>query len=163
MPEFARPLAIDKIGAGITVTVTAGPEECAAIAGRLLIPSVESLRCEWVLSKPRGTIVDASGSLRATLHQECVVSLDAFAAVVSDEFTVRFVVAGSESDAADDPEQPDELPYEGTVLDLGEAAVEQLALALDPYPRKPGAELPEEIADNPSNPFDALAKWRTPN
>jgi len=36
--------------------------------------------------------------------------------------------------------------------------VEQLALALDPYPRKPGAALPVELLDEPTGPFAALAR-----
>jgi hypothetical protein len=57
------------------------------------------------------------------------------------------------------------------VADLGEAVAEQLALALDPYPRAPGAELPAEAAEagseegeatapGPAAPFAALAGLR---
>ena len=65
-----------------------------------------------------------------------------------------------ESDDAD-PEALDEIPYADGMLDLGEAAAEQLALALDPYPRAPGAALPE-IADEAEahRPFAALASLR---
>ena len=63
--------------------------------------------------------------------------------------------AGEERD--DDPESIDEIPYEGSTIDLGEAAAEQLALALDPYPHKPGATLPDSD-EAPRNPaFAALA------
>ena len=58
-------------------------------------------------------------------------------------FQLRFVPVGAESDDTD-PESEDEIPYAGGVLDLGEAAAEQLALALDPFPRKPGAALPDD-------------------
>jgi hypothetical protein len=44
------------------------------------------------------------------------------------------------------------------VLDLGEAVAEQLALALDPYPRVPGAELPEIESDPQERPFAALRR-----
>ena len=44
------------------------------------------------------------------------------------------------------------------VLDLGEAAAEQLALSLDPYPRAPGAELPEVATEAEANPFAALRR-----
>ena len=37
-----------------------------------------------------------------------------------------------------DDEEPD--PFDGKSLDLGEIAVEELALAMDPYPRAPGAD-----------------------
>ena len=40
------------------------------------------------------------------------------------------------------------MPYGGDSIDLGAALAEQLALALDPYPRKPGAKLP---AGSPSD------------
>jgi hypothetical protein len=43
------------------------------------------------------------------------------------------------------------------MLDLGEAAAEQLALALDPYPRKPDARLLGAAEDPPGFPFAALA------
>ena len=55
-------------------------------------------------------------------------------------------------------------------IDLGALAVEFLTLALDPYPRKPGAEFAASdgagLADHgdqdSGNPFAALAKLRTP-
>ena len=161
--ELSRPIPADRVGsAGLSLTVEANAQECAAIARRLLIPSVEALRCDWTLRAAPGGCVEAEGSLRAGLHQECVVSLDAFAVKVVEEFTVRFVPAGQESEEADDPDLPDELPIVDGTLELGEAAVEQLALALDPYPRKPGAVLPEEAGESAVNPFAALAKLRPP-
>ena len=54
---------------------------------------------------------------------------------------------GAESDD-DDPEALDEITYADGMLDLGEAAAEQLALTLDPYPRAPDAVLPD-ISDEP--------------
>ena len=39
----------------------------------------------------------------------------------------------------------------------GEAAAEQLALALDPYPRSPDAVLPDVPDDPEAQPFAALA------
>ena len=161
--ELSRPVPADRVGpGGYTVSVEATADECAAIARRLLVPSVASVRCDWSLRTAPHGVVEADGSLRARLHQDCVVSLEAFATELVEEFAVRFVPPGDESDAADDPDEPDELPMLDGTLELGEATVEQLALALDPYPRKPGAVLPEEAADEPDNPFAALAKRRGP-
>jgi uncharacterized metal-binding protein YceD (DUF177 family) len=159
--ELSRPIPADRVGeTGLVVTVEAGDAERAAIARRLSVPSVEAVQCRWSLRTAPGGVVEADGSLRARLHQECVVSLDPFAVDVVEEFAVRFVPAGDESDDGDDPDVPDELAMENGTLELGEATVEQLALALDPYPRKPGAVLPEDVADAPDNPFGALAKLR---
>ena len=38
--------------------------------------------------------------------------------------------------------------------------MEQLALALDPYPRRPGAALPEDFTADMDNPFAALLALR---
>src|SRR3546814_2875701 len=62
--------------------------------------------------------------------------------VVSYEAAAR-PAGGSEiviDPSADDPAEV--LPAEG--LDLGELVVQELAVALDPYPRAPGAEIPPE-------------------
>ncbi len=162
--ELSRPIPADRVGAtGLTVTVEASEAECAAIARRLLVPSVQAVQCRWSLRPAPGGVVEAEGSLRARLHQECVVSLDPFAVDVVEEFAVRFVPAGDESEDADDPDEPDELPIEDGTLELGEATVEQFALALDPYPRKPGAVLPADVTAVPDTPFGALAKFRKPD
>ena len=163
-PELSRPLPADRIGpAGYKIDVEATPAECVAIATRLLVPSVESVYCQWSLRPAPDGAVEAEGSLRARLHQECVVSLDPFPVDVVEEFAVRFVTAGEESEDADDPDEPDELPIENGILELGEATVEQFALALDPYPRKPGAELPVPMDEAPDSAFSALAKLRKPD
>ena len=162
-PELHRPLPLEQIGpGGRTVEIEANPAECAALAHRLGIPAVLALSCRFRLGAPRQGQVPAEGELRARLRRVCVVTLDEFDTEVSERFHVRFVPAGKESEAADDPEADDEIPYENASLDLGEAAVEQLALGLDAYPRKPGAVLPEEAEDLPESPFAALGRLRPP-
>ncbi len=160
--EMLRPIRTDRIGPGAEFIVEATRSECEAIARRLLVPSVEALQCRWALRPAPGGVIEAEGSLTARLHQECVVSLDPFPVDLVEEFAVRFVPAGRENEAADDPDEPDELIIENDVVELGEATVEQFALALDPYPRKPGAVLPADAEAAAVNPFDALAKWRPP-
>ncbi len=158
-PEFSRPFALDRLGAAAAEeTVTATPAECAALALRLDIPSVKSLSCRWRLHRSAGGRVDAEGKLSARLVRVCVITLDEFTVDAGETFKVAFVPAGKESDDPD-PEAVDEVPYDGTAIDLGEAAAEQLALSLDPYPHKPGAALPR-IGEEPESrsPFAALAR-----
>jgi uncharacterized metal-binding protein YceD (DUF177 family) len=170
IPEFHRPTATDRIPvSGMTLEVVADAAELPTIAERLQLPAVESLSCRYVLSRPlasgtrrrEGEIV-ADCVLRAKLVRECVVSLDPFDVSLEERFRVRFVPAGTESDD-EDPEADDEIGYEGAAIDLGEAAVEQLALTLDPYPRKPGAQLPPEASDAEENPFAALGRLVRPD
>lgn len=161
-PEFCRKLAVERIGpTRHDITVEANPGELAALATRLHLPAVSALTCRFRLRPAQtGTFV-AEGWLDAIVTQTCVVSLDDFQAPVSDHFVVRLVPAGSESDEID-PDSPDEIPYGGGTIDLGEIAAEQLALVLDPWPRKPDATLPGTSTDEPVSPFAALRQKRLP-
>ncbi len=164
MSELPHPFAVKRIGAsGASVRVEANAAECAAIAARLLIPGVASLHCQWRLDPVVGGAVLAHGTLRATVTQLCVVTAEPFPAEVIEDFTVRFVLQDRQSETADDPDEPDELIYDGVTLELGEATVDQLALALDPYPRAPGAVLPDSATEDDGGAFAALAHLRKPH
>jgi uncharacterized metal-binding protein YceD (DUF177 family) len=99
--------------------------------------------------------------------QECVVSLEPVAQQVAAPIDLRVLPEGTEP-RDDDPESPDEIESEGGYVDLGEAVAEQLALALDPFPRAEGAAVPPEAgtesepAPEPArpNPFAALTRLK---
>jgi uncharacterized metal-binding protein YceD (DUF177 family) len=160
-PELSRIFPLTRLGNGTDFTVTATPAECDAVAARLLLPSILSLQCRFDLTPGESGSVLARGTLHARIVQSCVISLDMFETAVTEEFSARFVPAGTETEEID-IEQDDEIPYEGNSLDLGEATTEQLALALDPFPKKPGAEPPAPLEDEPTGPMAALAKLRRP-
>jgi uncharacterized metal-binding protein YceD (DUF177 family) len=156
-PELHYPLPVERIGpGGLEVEVRAGEAECAALAARMGFPALRDLVCGFRLSAAGQGTVLAEGHLRAVAVRVCVLTLDEFEAATEERFRLRFVPAGQESDD-DDPESDDEIAYVGGVLDLGEAAAEQLALALDPYPRKPDARLPGVVEDPRESPFAGLA------
>ena len=151
-------MPLDRLVEGEAIVVEATTAELGPVARRLGIPALRSLRCSWTLRSRRGTGQwDADGSLQAVLTRECVVTLDPFETEFSDAFAVRFV---PEEDLPDEinPDAPDEIPFDGRAIDLGEATVEQLALALDPFPRAPGAVLPEGAEDpaGEGSPFAVL-------
>ncbi len=158
IPELHRPLSLDRIGSqGLDLTVEASQAECAAIAIRMNLPAVLALTCVFHLVRERRDIVLARGVLRARIIQTCVVSLEPFEAPVEEVFHVRFVPSGEETDDPD-PESDDEIPYEGNEIDPGEAAAEQLGLALDPYPRMQGVEMPDTGDEPDPHPFAALRR-----
>lgn len=152
-------------------TVDAEPGELAAIARRLAVPSVSSLHCRFALEAPGPDgVVLARGMLRAVVERVCVVSLDPFAQMVEEQFTLRFVSERGHPGQVEvgsemlDPDEDDEILYEDGMLDLGEAAVEQLALCLDPYPRRPDLEPDDTIVHDEvaqPGPFAGLARFRT--
>jgi hypothetical protein len=117
------------------------------------LPELPALACSFVLRPVAAGVVAADGLLRARVVQTCVLSLDPFESAIEERFALRFVPEGSESPTID-PDAIDEIPYRGTMIDLGEAAAEQLALALDPYPRAPGTVLPEGVQPEPEAPPD---------
>ncbi|MGH7068039.1 MAG: YceD family protein [Acetobacteraceae bacterium] len=135
--EFSRPLRLATIPpGGYRIDVAANSVECRALARRFDLPSLATLSCTFALSREPGAVVRASGHLLARVTRICRLTLEQFPADVAEHFVVLFVQSGHES-AAFDPETPDEIPYANGVIDLGEATAEQLALALDPWPRKP--------------------------
>ncbi|MFQ3622682.1 MAG: DUF177 domain-containing protein [Acetobacteraceae bacterium] len=165
-PELSRPVAADRLRAeGETVVVEATAAERDAVRARLGLAGLDALSASVALRPDGRGVVSAEGVLRARVTQVCVVSLEPFATVVETPFRLVFRPAGPGEGAADqtlDPEAEDEVTYEGTAFDLGEAMVETLALALDPWPRRPGAvlEIPASAAAAGPSPFAALARRR---
>ena len=157
-PEFSRPLLVSQIGTlGTTRELTATPQECAALAKRFALEALPMLSATVSITPRRGGGFLAEGRLKARARRVCVVSLEVFTEATDHAFLLHFVTEArlSESMDADESETPDEVVYDGTTLDLGEAIAEEYALTLAPYPRKPGAKLPE-MADEVSSPFAAL-------
>ncbi|MCQ8279386.1 DUF177 domain-containing protein [Acetobacteraceae bacterium KSS8] len=187
-PELSRRVQINSLGrqdgtgrrasSEQDIVVEADAAECLALAKRLGVPAVHALRCRFRLGGVDGQgRVSADGLLTATLTRICVASLEEFDSELVEAFRVRFVPADAEQGDGDslDPDADDDIPYEGTQIDLGEAAVEQAALAMEPYPRKPGVELAGVTAvdaapasegageaEERPNPFAVLAR-RTPS
>ena len=99
------------------------------------------------------------------MTQQCVVTLEPVENDIEEHFLLRYttdpVFAQSDEIVVDVEEEDTPEPVEGEALDLGEALVQQLALALDPYPRKPGAELEwREGGEEETNPFAVLKQLK---
>jgi uncharacterized metal-binding protein YceD (DUF177 family) len=171
--EFSRPLALDRISATQhREEITATDKERAALAQRFDLVSLETLTASFTLKRVRKDLVRVKGRVSADLVQACVVTLDPIPARIDERFEVDFLedaqpaVADLELDAeaAEAPE-----PAPDGWIDLGELAAEQLGLAMDPYPRKPDAEVPSEwkvepgadpVATERPNPFAVLEKLK---
>jgi hypothetical protein len=165
---FTRPMRVSGLGdAAVERLVEADSAECARLADLFGLPAILALRGDFVLTHERGGVIGAGLRLRlrARVRQVCVVSLEEFDADVRESVALRFVPAARVKEGVEvelDPETlegPDEIFYGGDVIDLGGVLAEQLALALDPYPRKPGAVLAagvEEVAEVSKSPFGVL-------
>ncbi len=160
MTEWTHPVVLANIPAGGQHLRLEAPEAALpAIAARLGLPAVAALSAELALTPERGGRVAVRGSLRARVTQECVVTLAPLPAEVAEDFAWRLLPPGEEPSDGDD--DPDDIPAdESGVVDLGEELVQQLSLALDPYPRAPGADIPPEHAGGAHGPFAALARLK---
>lgn len=171
--EFSRPLALDRVSTTQhREEITATDKERAALAQRFDLVSLDALTASFTLKRVRRDLVRVKGRVSADLVQACVVTLDPLPARIDERFEVDFLegaqpaVADLELDAeaAEAPE-----PARDGWIDLGELAAEQLGLAMDPYPRKPDAEVPNEWRAEPEvepaaaerpNPFAVLEKLK---
>ena len=169
-PEFVRPVVLEDIGPdGLDVEIEADADERRRLTERLGLLSLDRLIGRLHLAvAPSGVSVRVSGRYQARFSQECVVSLDPVDSDVDEVVEAEFGPVAEETIASislDGPE-PAEPLVDGRI-DLGELVVQHLALALDPYPRKSDACLPEwaEDADNlgdaaNQSPFSVLATLR---
>jgi uncharacterized metal-binding protein YceD (DUF177 family) len=139
VPEFFRPVEVARLGAAEAVYDIAATEtECAALAQRFGLLSLDRFTARISLLRIVDGKVRMAASLSADLTQACIVTLDPVASHVEDSFTLLFAAAADDATALD----PDADPVEPLVvgrIDLGEAVAQQLSLAIDPFPRSPGA------------------------
>ncbi|MGD1934495.1 MAG: DUF177 domain-containing protein [Candidatus Phaeomarinobacter sp.] len=156
---------------GINRPIRPTQDECAAVAERLGLQAITRFDIRSEVTPWRGSGARLSGSFDADVVQTCVVSLDPVPAHVSDSFEVRYLPAkmieepkpGQELDVNPDEDEPEPLGGDnGTSFDAGDVAVQYLSLALDPYPRKADASIPDEATspEEPS-PFAVLASLKT--
>lgn len=142
-PEFSRPVTLSKVPSdGQTLTLSPDDETLAKIAQRFAIPAIAALDAAFTIM-PTAHGVRVEGQFTANLTRECVASLEPMGEVINETITVDFDRRVEEGDAEAIMDQlamgQDAEPLRGDQLDLGEFLVQQVSLAMDPFPRKPGA------------------------
>jgi uncharacterized metal-binding protein YceD (DUF177 family) len=141
-PEFSRRVELARLGAHEAVyPIAAKPAEREALARRFDLLSLDRLDAEVRLNRLAGGIVRVSGRLNAEVVQACVVSLEPVATRLDPEFTVLYGPQDERDDIVVDLETELIEPFDGDAIDIGETVAQQLALALDLYPRAAGASL----------------------
>jgi uncharacterized metal-binding protein YceD (DUF177 family) len=157
---------------GLDVTRNATPAELAAIAAALDLVACERLQARYRLQALGGGRYLLEGELSAHVVQACVVSLEPVPGDVSETFEEEFWPPDQLPVAVNGLDGEQEAlsvliaePIREGRLDAGRIVYEHLATALDPFPRKEGAELPPEVADaapraERDNPFAVLARLK---
>ena len=166
-PILSRQVAIVDLPAA-AVEIVAGEAERRALAAANDLLAVNTLSASVDLARIPGGGIAVEGRIVADIVQTCVVSLVPVDAHIDETFAVHFVRAADRllkpgAEIVVDPDAPDppEL-LDGPTIDVGALVEEYFVLAIDPYPRAPGARLPAELADDPDpageSPFAALAE-----
>lgn len=150
---------------GRQLTIKADADQRVELAAAHGLISVEVLEVEVDMVPWHRDGVRVTGTVRASVTQRCVVTLEPLPARIEAPFEARFAPEGSpiverpevggdvdiEIDA-DGPDQPE--PFAPPELDIGAVAEEFFALALDPYPRTLGAEAQSLSAGDDDNERD---------
>ncbi len=173
---FSYPVKVGHISANpVDVHLEADDTELKGLAALWNVLSVESLTADVKISRWKRDGVRMKGHVQAKIVQACVVTLEPVESVIDEDFEQLFVPADSKlarapsMDAGEmilDPDGPD-LPetFVGDTIDAGEAVTEFAALAIDPYPRKPGVAFEGHLEDSGEDdkkpsPFAALKDWK---
>jgi len=142
LPEFSHRVELARLGVHeVVYPIAAKVEEREALARRFDLLSLDRLEAEIRLQRLAVGVVRLSGWLGADVVQACVVSLEPVASVLEQDFTVLYGSTQPGKTVIVDLETDEVEPFDGDAIDIGEAVAQQLALALDPYPRAPGASL----------------------
>lgn len=152
------------------------------IADAYEVNKITALKGAFTLKPYRKAGVRAKGTIALTLNQTCVVTLEDFDSTLEIEVDRTFEPHSTRARKARDINEDGEIEIDlesldppdviqDGILDLGAMICEELALVLDPFPRKPGAEFesgdPEEtdLATEPEekpSPFAALEALKDP-
>ncbi len=166
MSAFPHQLSLGQIRDGDRLDLQADEAERAAIAERLQLPSLDRFEAHVALSRD-GERVEAQGRIRARLEQSCVATGEPVAANIDEPFRLRFLPeprASADEEIELSEDDCDTVFHDGSTIDLGGALADTLALALDPYPRSPGADaaLREAgvLTEEQASPFAVLAKLK---
>jgi uncharacterized metal-binding protein YceD (DUF177 family) len=161
-PEFSRIERLDTIGGEDRhVSIAADAGERAALAKRFGLVSVERLEAELDIRREAAGIA-VRGRVTAAVVQACSITSDPLPATVDEPVALRFVeAAGAGEDEIElGSDALDTVEIEGGGIDLGEAAAETMVLALDPFPRGPGAAAALQeagvVSEEEAGPFGAL-------
>lgn len=152
---------------GRELKLAASEAQRVVLAERLKISAVDKLNVALTAAPLRGGI-RVLGKLDATIVQPCVVTFVPVTQHIEETIDRVFLpgrdkhVPGTEVVVdIDEEDAPDY--FEGPEVDLSELIVETLSLAIDPYPRAPGAsigDIPQKPDEAGDSPFSSLKSLR---
>jgi hypothetical protein len=152
--------------AGAEITVAAKGDELARLAGWAHVAAVTRFEGRITLSKLSQTRFTYEAELFADIEQNCVVTLEPLHSHIERSFSRSLHLTVGRAAARDttvtvspeDDDSPEEL--DSPRYDLAGPLLEELSLAIDPYPRAPGVAFEAVGPTTPAeeSPFAVLKK-----
>ena len=136
------PLPIATLRDGQEVRIRADETIRSAIAKRLRLPAVHAFEADATLSVA-GDVIVAKGVVKASVDQACTATGEPVPERVEEEVTLRFAPQPQHEEEEEielGEGDLDTIFHDGRTIELGDALVDTLALALDPYPRRADAD-----------------------
>lgn len=176
-PPFTRLFDLAKLPQkGADVTLAPDRDERARIASWLNIESVEELGASVRLSRTASGRYLYRAHFEADVVQACVVTLEPVQSHLTGSFERSYQFApgaghsrpkGNASTAVALNHEDEDAPevVDTSVVDIAAPVLEELSLALDPYPRRAGVAFahPDESPETaPNNPFAILKTLKRP-
>jgi uncharacterized metal-binding protein YceD (DUF177 family) len=167
LPEFSRRIDGFRLNpGGEKYEISASPDERAALAKRFDLLALDRLDAKVRLTPMAGGYYRLVADFEAELTQACAITSEPVPAHIAESFTLLYGPVEESSEIVLDGDAEPVEPLDDGMIDIGEAVAQQLSLALDPFPRAPGASLEEEVDlsghGERESPFAALAKLRKP-
>jgi len=154
---------------GLPVLIEADEKQRAALAAEHGVLAVESYRADLEVRPWKRNGVEVAGRVTVRIVQECVVTLEPVENAIDEPVEAVFLPEQSKlgrqgfdggGEIMIDPEGPDSPEtFSGDLVDVGALAEEFFGLAIDPYPRKPGAALPAADEEAPRE-EEPAQDWR---
>jgi uncharacterized metal-binding protein YceD (DUF177 family) len=173
---FSYPVKVGHISANaVRVRIEANEQELLGLAKLWNVLTVRFLKAELQISRWKKDGVRIKGTVEGEVEQACVVTLEPVLCQIHEQLEQVYVPEGSklarltldgQGEMVVDPEGPDlPEPFVGDTIDAGALVTEFAAMALDPYPRKAGAEFAGHSEDSGAeiirpSPFAALKDWK---
>ncbi|WP_200808754.1 DUF177 domain-containing protein [Brevundimonas sp. SH203] len=158
-PPFSDVVRINQIGAGLSRRLEPDAETRQRIARSLDLQGLEDFVVDLdIKPTPSSSEWTMKGRVVAHAVQTCGLTLEPLPVDVDRRFSIQLAeAAAEETDEIEITLDEDgaDLIEDGKI-DLGQYAVEQLVLSLDPFPRKPGAAFVQPEEPTEISPFAAL-------
>ncbi len=173
-PELSRVISLEQLkGNHFELEIEANEAECQALAKRFDLIELKNFTAHLIFTMtPSNSPIFVKGNFEASVIQACVVTLEPVPSEIKGEYRCEYSQEITLEDVeiiefSEEAEDPPEAIIDG-VFDVGIMLTEEFGLALDPFPRAPGADFDEvrkatngklEEPDS-NNPFAVLKKLK---